>query len=501
MSFISFVKVSPSIGHRILVHQSEHFLKLLSIACIPPVLSSIYMYCNQKSVNNKVLSYWYILSSIINSILVYLVDYILPYIVCQWINTEFATKLFMLVAGTDWLFRIFWYTFSKTFNNHSHFEFDYLLFWKLCDYSNKYITLPILIYFLNHNKLQYQVWDSNQMNDFSKLHHNKTHYRAILALYIITVLTYISGSCYAFYFKDEMTFTDTFVCELIYIIPLLSILILLIYEKYFCQYHSSDPSHTHHIYLMFWFMVVQNSLHECAIFVFVVHHFTTVLSKNIAKVIMFITYTIYFQILSILGYMLSEQISSNEKISFDVQFAFIVFKDVYLTMFLSLSAELHILSVVLIIIIKVIDTLIQFDHRLIKLRPWCNNINTKQLAVTYVYSFLSTCSVYLGQIIILLVDYIDDSVWMANSSKTAHNLQMVIIVLGVSFFAEILAIASVIYYAKTSNSISHSQNYNMQNIKSILTVIPAFYFICVVSYSQVSCLQVTKFFAASYPRS
>ena len=216
---------------------------------------------------------------------------------------------------------------------------------------------------------------------------------------------------------------------------------------------------------------------------------------------------------------------------------FIVYFDVYVTLFLSASTTID-WTIIYMVIAKVFSKFIKFNDNVSKMIPYLNdNKSNKQITTHYVYSLLSSCVVYIGQITLTIIDYYlytGDSGWILSpisANKTMHNLWMSIGALAISFIAECFAFYLVFKTSKgsleklspasprlrtqismsinnaedlslnvsiSSNGSSiESSEYNIYDSLSRIKL-PWAYFICIVGYSQMSSLNATEFFPWSW---
>lgn len=522
-------------------------------------ISSMYLVSDQINQNwtskydDETVSKWYWLDSFLSSFFGFAVNVVWPYIITGIISNKFGLFLCVYCFGCDESFRIFWYFYHEWFHNHQQPKNIYLCIWATINDLNTCFIVPILVFFYYkhyHQKIQDPIEidnallmsdrNINQVNENNNdglevieqpkssnncIHKIKkltsSHFNKIIITYILYGLWYTIQDAVQYFYQNES------LSPIYRLPPFMFTAIMILWEIYFCNKHKNKRFR--HLILICCFVMCQELLFDWEILVWKLVKWTKHWNLDIAKICVFTCYTIYFKLLSFISGLLTKYINyENDGVVYQLHFIFIVYFDVYVTLFLSASTTID-WTIIYMVLAKVFSKFIKFNDNVSKWIPYLNdNKSNKQITTHYVYSLLSSCVVYIGQITLTFIDYYlytGDNGWILSpisANKTMHNLWMSIGALAISLAAECLAFWLVF---KTSNrslqeispsspismSVQNAEplSYNVSissdgssiesseyNIYDSLNRIklPYVYFICVVAYSQISSLNATEFF-------
>ena len=435
------------------------------------------------------LSWWYLINSIIGSIYWFAVSLIFPYFICCWISRNVACILLFSCVTIDESFRLFWYSFEVWLHHHKISKAIYLLHWETLDDLNTYFVVPFIVFLIVRRKLLFKHVTNNASNYFSEIHHS--HFNLIAIFYFIASIIYSVLDGINNYHKGLGTIekSQTVVAfKWLRMVLLLVIAAKFVFEIYFCREHKSqgNKGEFKSIILMFVFIAIQQLLHQWAYLIYAVKDILkNHANSNVSSIVGYVTYTLYFQILSFLCNKIIKHISWNKNhIPYELTFIFTIFRDTFLTMFLGLSVKIKWYTLIGMIFTKLLTKFIEFHHSIQKLLY--GQFEIHQLSRGYMYSLLSTCCVYIGQITFLIVDYGTDGIWMVHAKETKYNLFMSILILASTFCIELITFGVVCYVSNKSKV----NIYSMREMKCVH--IPWIYFCCVVVYAQIQSIRITK---------
>eukprot|EP01083_Nonionella_stella_P055124 145496_1 len=485
------------------------FRDCVIITFVGTFASSLYLYSDQISQNwtaihhGTTLSPWYLLDSVIDSSFGWSVNVIWPYIISQWISYQFGIVLFLYCFGIDELFRVFWFIYHQWFHYHQTPKDIYLCTWATVNDINTYIVIPIVVWM--YHKYQNKHPQHNEHIQQPR-EHAPSHFTKIIIAYALTAIWFAIQDGHQYYYQNAQW-------SAIYKLPpFIIVSALFVYEKYFCKPHKNERFV--HLILLCLFIMAQELLFEWGLLVYEVNHLVKGVERHVATVIVFSCYTIYFKILSFVAGLLTRHISDHEHIVFRLQFIFIVFPDVYLTLYLCASPMVD-WTILYMIVVKLSAKFFSFNKRIQSSLPVLCQSSDESRTTHYVYAILASCVVYIGQMTLLLIDYFiytGDTGWILSpvkADKTGRNLETSILLLVISLISELFAFLLVFMASKKAHSrhisleksltyiVDDSPQYNIYE-RSFSVSLPITYFCFAVAYAQIASLNLTEFFPFLY---
>eukprot|EP01084_Bolivina_argentea_P040300 74487_1 len=437
-------------------------IRLQLVALFSIIITSLYLIGTRNSSaynaihDGKTLSYWYWIGANIRSLFGFAVNVLWPYVICNWISLRCGIILTMYCYGFDSVFRLFWF-YCKTYFYHNASSKDiFLLFWAAVNDINTFFIVPIIVYLIHGqyskhppeniikkkmhsiskphklsinsdstNLLEPLLAEADYLNEYSK---NK-HFNKIIAFYIITGLWFTGQDMYQYY-DSNLKYS-----HLIRLPPIVCATGTFMWELYVCKKHKQVRFV--HYALMCLFIPVQQLYFDWTYFVVQINDWSvfTQLDQNMANLFVFVLYTIYFQFISFVGFKLSEHISILVPNVFELNFIFVFYSEMFLTIYLSSITKID-WTVLLMIAFKIFIKTIKFHRGVIKYVPFAT-LNGKKLAKRYVYSILSTIYVFVCRNALLMLDYsLSGDRWILPIPKTMNNLLTSTFILFITFIGQ-----------------------------------------------------------------
>ncbi len=512
-----------------------HSRTLILIPILAIFISALYLIADQQQTNYREkyggLSRWYWIIAVIKSLFGFGINVVWPYVICQWTTVKIGIILTFYCSGMDNMYRLIWY-FCQAFRTDQSVRRIFLCCWAATNDINTFFIVPITIY-LRHKAMtkitKYKTTqsdtNSNEYMEISMQPPNKTsindtdnmttalidddedkifnellaktnyyneysknpHFRKLCIAYMIFGAWFTIQDSYN-YFNTNVEYAG-----FIRLPPFLCCAAMFLWELYICRGHKRVRFV--HYSLMCLFIPVQQLYFDWTHLVVQLHewHILATIDGNIARLVIYIIYTAYFQLVTFIGFKLSEHISITIEYVFELNFIFIYYGDMFLTMYLSLTTNLH-WTVFVMIILKSGAKIITFDHWFIAHIPF-QTVNTKKLAKRYLYSLLSTLSVFIGQNALLIVDFLQYSYndeWMLSAPKTLRNLLLSMCILFMTFVGQCTAYLLIWYRSKHSTKAEYKNNYSWKALQTVPVNVP--YFVIVVAMCQIFPLLLTRFF-------
>ena len=498
--------------------------KLILIPILPLFISALTLIADQQSLNyqhshDELLFTWYFIPSFINTSLGFVVNVTWPYVLSQWISTKYGLLLALFCFITDFIFRGVWFFNHSYFQNNLHKDHTFVSIWAAIDDINSFLTVPIIIYYIYHRNKSIQSQQNATKNDqeFKERNINMDyinldeiesvedvltidtsqsiysqngpkyeeslidpHFRKISFMYILMVLWFTILNGFQWY-NESMRYSAWYKLP-----PFVIIASMLLWELYLCETHK-NIRFVHYSLICIFIQVQQLCLFDWGYLVIELHDWTVFghFQDNIAKLIIFILYTFYFQFAAFMATKLCEHVSVDIECVSELNFIFIFYEETFLTVYLSKSVNIN-WTILVMITLKVCIRIIQFDHRILNKMPVIN-VKKETLARRYLYSLISTFVVFIGQSVLLIVDYLQhsyDDGWMLNVEKNPHNLFMGLLILFITFIGHCIAFAMIWYNSK--------ENYGSNIISKI--PIDTIYFVLVIAISQITSFNLDRFY-------
>lgn len=519
-SFVNMINKSVTVENltHVLTSVMKQAIKLTLIPILPIIFSVIDLIgaqqnANYESSHNNTSSAWVIFPDVMIASLGFLAGVTYPYILSKWISFKQGIVLTSICVITNFTFRIVWYFNHSYFQLNSKPDHQYVSSWAAMNDINSYLIVPIISYYF-YQKTKTKNNESKQMRDMNinldyvnldeistedalpinaldsitdeewKKYEEKLldpHFNKLSVLYLLMAIWYTILNAFEWYY-ESVKFSSLYKLP-----PLVMIAIVLLYELYICDTHK-HIRFVHFSLICVFVQVQQLCLFDWSYLVMELNSWSAVgnLNDNLGKLIVFVLYTIYFQFASFIACKLCGHVSVDIERVFELQFVFIFYEEIFLTVYLSQSVVIT-WSVFVMIIFKIFVRVIQFHHGILQKLP-CVNITKQNLGIRYLYSLISALAVFFGQSIFLVVDYFQyshDGTWLLAADKTEHNLLMGFLIILITFIGHIIAFLMIWY---TSKDI-YGWNKVLREIPLNMT-----YFCSVIAMSQIVSFNNARFY-------